>query len=327
VSIKTVSRVVNRAHVSEETRTTVERAISALGYRPNLVARSLRTSRSFLIAAITPRLEGFYWHTLHSKLIQACREKGFDLLIEYVKPGNPEALQNLEIKLRHLSFEGVVLYPAIAEDTAVMDLLDRLNVRYVRIFPLSAVNRSDAVFVDEDSGIRLLAEHLWNLGHRDFAIAAGPPQVQGFQRAEQLQRALLKLGAARKRLIRVPLNWHGGGLGLEAGRQLAATVLSRTVRPTAVFTHSDEVAAGVVGYFIEHGLQVPSSISVAGFNDADIAQAIWPPLTTIRLPIEQMALSAISLLLSPDEKGKVRQNICSVELIVRRSTGSARASK
>ena len=80
--------------------------------------------------------------------------------------------------------------------------------------------------------------------------------------------------------------WHG--TPVEAGRQLAAAVLlTKWLR-------------GSSDTFFEHGLQVPGNISVAGFDDGDIAQALWPPLTTLKLPIEQMAHCALSLLLSPD---------------------------
>jgi len=325
VSIKTVSRVVNQARVSDKTRAVVERAIEALGYRPNLVARSLRTSRSFLIAAISPYLDSFYWQALHSSTIQACRQNGFHLMIELVSPNNAEALQSLETSLKNLHFAGAVLNPLITEDQSVMNLLERLKLRYVRIFPMGNPDRADAVFADENKGLQLLAAHFWNLGHRKIAIAAGPPGIQGADRAEQLRRALLALGAAKQMISILPLNWHGGGI--EAGRQLAASVLALRERPSAMFAHTDGVAAGAIGYFIEHGLQVPRDLSVAGFDDSEIAQAIWPPLTTIKLPIDQMAHAAISLLLNPDPKIRVRRLTCPVEFIVRGSTGPAPRGK
>jgi LacI family transcriptional regulator len=326
VSPKTVSRVVNgEMHVRSQTKEAVERAIARLGYRPNMAARSLATSRSFLIGLVTPHLGNFYFHELHSSSIRACRERGLHLLIEQITDVATGALQSLEDNLRHMRFEGVILVPPISDNPAVLDLLDRLGIKYVRISPATHPKHGDSVSSDEAQGMQLLAEHLWSLGHRHIALATLEGEHVSARRGDLLRDALLEMGCHRKHIQSVALNWRE--TALQAGRRVAATLLSQRKRPSAIFGFADEAAAGVIGYALQHGLQIPRDLSVVGFDDSDLAQSIWPPLTTIRQPIAEMARAAVALLVERSPKGKVREVVCPVELVLRGSTGLARTSR
>ena len=320
VSAKTVSRVVNgEAHVSARAKESVDLAIASLGYRPNLAARSLAAARSFLVGVISPYLESFYFRKLHSNSIRAFKERGLHVIVELIDLEAKDHLQHLESALRQLRFEGVILTPPVCDRSGVLDLLDRLALRYVRIAPSKDYDRSDCVCADQAQGMKLLAEHFWSLGHR--RVASG---ILYTRRRDLLKEALLELGGKPDQIQSVPLNWRERPLTI--GRQLAETILSQRNRPTAVFTFNDEVAAGVIGYAWEHGLRIPHDLSVAGYDDDEIAQAVWPLLTTVRQPLDRMARAAVELLTEPAVDGKSRRVTCPVELIVRNSTGKARGS-
>jgi LacI family transcriptional regulator len=323
VSAKTVSRVLNgEAHVRNQKREAVDRAIAALGYRPNLAARSLASSRSFVVGVISPCVENFrfYYHELHSRTIRACRERGLHLIVEEVNTRSRDLVPHLEHSLRQMHFEGVILTSPVSDSAKVLDLLDRLGIRYVRISPTTHASRSDSVSADYVQAAALLAEHLWNLGHRRIAIA-----FVNTRGSNPLKNALVKLGGDPKQIQILPLDLNQAPI--DAGRDVAAALLSQRNPPTAVFAFNDAIAAGLIGYALEHDVSVPRDLSVAGFDDGDVAQATWPPLTTLRQPLDEMARAAVSLLVKPTIDGKIRKIICPVQLIVRGSTGRVRTSK
>lgn len=319
VSAKTVSRVVNNeAHVRLEKRQAVEKAIAETGYRPSMAARALASSRSYLICTISSWLESSYFQELHNQIIRACKACGYHLVIEEFDPRRPESLLELEKSLGHMRCEGVILTPPASDNDAVMVLLERMGVNYVRISPTQQSGRADAVSVDQAQGMRLMAEYLWSLGHRRYAVVWDPHPDAPMNRSALMAQILMTLGCAPDDIVRLDLNYRQGGL--QAGRDCAKALLNAAVRPTAVFGYADEAAAGIVNYLSEHGLRVPDDFSVVGFDDFYIARLIWPPLTTIRVPLEEVAHKAVALLLEPTAAGQFRSVDCSVELIVRNSS-------
>jgi LacI family transcriptional regulator len=317
VSAKTVSRVVNgEAYVRTQTKEAVDRAIASLGYRPNFAARSLAASRSFLVGVMSPYLDSFYFRKLHNGSISACKERGLHVILEHVDLESRDYLKHLDSGLRQLRFEGVILTPPLGDQTKILDVLEQLRIRYVRIGPMTQPERSDSVSADGAQGMRMLAEHFWSLGHRRFASA-----VVNIRRRDLFRDALIELGAHPDHIQTLAMNWRETTRTI--GRQLATELLAQRQRPMAVWAFNDEVAAGLIGYAWEHGVRVPDDLSVAGCDDGEVAQAVWPTLTTIRQPLEEMSRAAVELLAEPASRGKVRKVVCPVELIVRGSTGAA----
>ena len=318
VSPKTVSRVINNEpHVRPLKREAVEKAITALGYRPNMAARALASSRNYLICAISPWLESSYFQELHSQSIRASKACGYHLVIEEIDLRHPVSIRELENSLGNMRCERAILSPATSDNVAIMDLLERMGVNYVRISPTTQPDRADSVSVDQAQGMRLVADYLWSLGHRRFAVVADPHPQAPMNRSRLLTQFLVELGCPPEAIVSVPLNYRLDGL--QAGRECAKAILQSPVRPTAVFSYADEVAAGVIGHALEQGLQIPRDLSVVGFDDFYVARLVWPPLTTIRISLEEVAAKAVSLLLNPTTDGSTRNILCPVELIVRDS--------
>jgi LacI family transcriptional regulator len=323
VSAKTVSRVVNGdPHVSGRTRERVSRAIAALGYRPNLAARALATARSYMVGVISPYLRGFYYSELHASAQSSSRTRGYHLLIEEYVRGGQRELAELEDSLRSTRVEGVLLTPTVSDDTEVLDLVERLGLRCVRISPGTELNRMDAVSADQAQGMTELADHFVALGHRRFGIVESPKAMLGENRHELLAGALIRRGIDPADIRIEALDWQGSVTG--AARAVAARFLSARPRPTAIFTANDYVAMPIIQFAFEQGLRVPHDISVAGCDDIDIAAVAWPSLTTIHQPIATMAAEGMGLLLSP-KPNFTRHLTLPMPLVVRGSTASCTA--
>jgi LacI family transcriptional regulator len=256
---------------------------------------------------------------MHSSCIHACRERGLHVIVEELSTIDGDSLQYLENSLRQMRFEGVIV-AQIADQPEILDLLDRLNIRYVRISPRTDHARSDSVTSNYDDGMRQLAQHFWELGHRRIAVASALDQW-----LDPIRDRLVELGCKRSQILSLPMNWQK--TAGEAGRELAATVLSQRERPTAIFAFNDEVAAALIAYALGHGISVPRDLSVAGYDDADLSRDTYPSLTTVRQPFDEMIRAAVALLVEPADDGKSRQVVCPVQLIVRDSTAGKRGRR
>jgi LacI family transcriptional regulator len=318
VSAKTVSRVVNGdQYVSSKTRERVERAVVALGYRPNLAARALASSRSNMIGVISPYLRGFYYSELHASALSSCRKHGYHVLIEEYVPGGAQKLAQLEEALRSTRLEGVLLTPTVSDDPDVLDLVERLNLRCVRISPGIEIDRMDAVSANQTQGMSELADHLVDLGHKRFGIVASPSTVLSEKRHVMLAAALMRRGIDQADIRIEALDWNKPIT--DQARVVAARFLSSEPRPTAIFASSDFVAMPIIQFAFEQGLRVPEDISIAGCDDIDFAAVTWPALTTVHQPIGAMAAEAIALLLSPTSN-MTRHLTLPMPLIARGST-------
>ena len=181
---------------------------------------------------------------------------------------------------------------------------------------MSFVGRSKALSIDDSAAAAEIARHLWGLGHRRFGIVTGPAHhgAAGTRRAGFLE-ALAKLGSTAQ----VPESFGGFyfDVGIAAGREL----LSLPERPTAIFAMNDDSAAGVMSAAAQMGLSVPGDVAVAGFDDSWIAQSVWPNLTTVYQPIEEMAFAAAELLIARTGNEEMPTHIeLPYRLVLRQST-------
>jgi len=179
--------------------------------------------------------------------------------------------------------------------------------------PYPLVTGSDA------TGIAAAVTHLVNLGHRRLMHIAGPA---GFSTSETRTEAFRAACASAKHVIGSVT--EATALSVEAGQQAMDRVLTaRRARPTAIVAGNDLVALGVLRSLRAHGLSCPADVSVVGFNDIEFAQDSNPPLTTVRVPMQEMGAEAARILLDAIET-KTHESLTvrlPVSLIVRGSTG------
>lgn len=322
VSIKTVSRVLNRApSVREETRAKVVAVAEDLNYQPNLSARQLASKRTFLIGMLyddpNPSSENDYVTTVQGGAIQACREYGYKLLVNPYRADSPRLIDEVIGLSRQV--DGLIVLQPMSDIPGLNDVLLERNVACVRV----SQTRTDGVpciSVADAEAAEGMTDHLLDLGHRRIGFIVGhPDHGQSRDRLAGYRRALEKRGIpVEDGLVKQGL------FDYDSGFRCARELLSADLAPTAVFASNDSMAMGVLSAAHELGIDVPSRLSVTGFDDSPLARHSWPPLTTVRQPIAEVARLAteelMNLLQGRSETGP--HHCLRAELVFRASTAN-----
>ncbi|RYD57209.1 MAG: LacI family DNA-binding transcriptional regulator [Sphingomonadales bacterium] len=317
VSFKTVSRVLNNEkHVSEETRRRVEEVVARLNFRPSHAARTLAGRRSFQVALLYDNPSPYYVYHVQTGAQQRCSALGYRLLLQPVDVLASDLVANVMALVDEAHLDGLILSPPVTEAPELLDALDARGLPYVRIAPGVRKDSGMASTMDDVTAARALTRHLIELGHRAIAFIRGPEtHVSSRDRLEGYTQELAAHGIAFDPELVV-----AGDYSFRSGGEATRTLLARQPRPTAIFAGNDDMAAGALAVAHELDIDLPGELSIAGFDDSDLAQAVWPPLTTIRQPVRELADAAVELLLGGS--GETRVSL-EHELIVRKSTGPA----
>ena len=285
VSKKTVSRVINNSELlSDSTRTKVTAAIAELGFVPNPQARALAFRKNFLVVLLHDNPNGQTVLNFQRGVLTAIRDSDLALAVRPVDRTSPRMLADIETFLVKQRPMGALILPPISERDDLAELCQRLDVRYIRVgsAPLDMSKR--CVSSNDREIVTMAARVLIDKGHRRIGFVRGP---EGFrspvEREAGFRAALAERGIALDDDLFVAGTYRFQS-GIEAGR----TLLSRQPRPTAIFASNDEMAAGVMHAAREQGLQLPRDLSVMGFDDSPTAKHIWPALSTVHWPIEEM---------------------------------------
>lgn len=325
-SIKTVSRVINHElHVTEETRTRVEAAVRATGYIPNLAARRLVQKKSSALCVLV--YPGFSQpaSALLTRLLDLAYEESYDLLLQTYYPTFPKSRRKLAELAAGKRFDGFVSTPPCDADGFVADLLATYKVPLVQINPLSREGPSPYLAGDDELGARLAVRHLLELGHRRIACLRGPRNIRSSaDRLAGYQSALAEAG--------LPLDpglIQDSEFTFDGGYTAARSLVQLADPPTAIYAASDEAAHGALFAAQELGLGVPEQLSICGHDDLEYSRHIWPGLTTIHQPADEILEQAVRLLIDLLKGVAVSktQVILLPHLVVRGSTGPCRSGK
>jgi len=322
VSIKTVSRVLNRApNVREATREKVVAVAEKLNYEPNLSARQLASKRTFLVGMLyddpNPSSENDYVTTVQAGSLQACRDYGYKLLVNPYRADSPGLVDEVIGLSRQV--DGLIVLQPMSDIRSLNQLLLERNITCVRVSQrrldgIPCISVADADAAEE------MTEHLLQLGHRRIGFIVGhPDHGQSQDRLAGYRRALERRG--------IPIDEGLVKQGLfdyESGYRCARSLLSAASAPTAIFASNDAMAMGVLSAAHELRLDVPGQLSVAGFDDSPLARHAWPPLTTVRQPIAEVArLATEELMKQLQGRSEVGSHLClRAELVLRASTAS-----
>lgn len=324
VSPKTVSRVINgERHVRAEVRDAVERVVAELDYRPNAFARSLSSSRSYLLGLFFDDPSSGYAADVQLGALMRCRERSYHLVIEPLDPSAPGWPEQIVASLAALRLDGAILTPPLCDHGTLLDVFDRAELPYVRISPHGDRERSGLVEMDDRAAASELTQHLLALGHRDIGFIKGDPhhsvsakRFAGFSAA----MAEAESCPSQNRILE-------GDFSFRAGLELGEAMLGSADPPTAIFASNDDMAVGVLMTAIKLGIAVPMQVSIVGFDDAPIARAAWPPLTTIRQPKAEMAAAAVDILVDANYRANRQspafKRLLSYDLVARASTARA----
>jgi LacI family transcriptional regulator len=297
VSPKTVSRVMNgEQHVRPSVRDVVLRTVEELGYRPNAYARSLSSSRSYLIGLFFDDPASGYAIEMQRGARAACRAQSYHLLVEPLDILAPDWLAVVQETVRALRLDGVILPPPLSQNQELLDALNRSSTPFVLVSPEPA-SRSNAgsVGIDERHAALDMTRHLIALGHRDIGFVLGDPgHASSRQRLDGFTSAMDEAGlhVDESRVVTGDFSFRAG---LEAGDRL----LSGRQGPSAIFASNDDMALGVSIAAMKLGIAVPEQLSIAGFDDAATARLAWPPLTTVRQPVMSLGEAAVKMLVDP----------------------------
>jgi DNA-binding LacI/PurR family transcriptional regulator len=340
VSTATVTRVLQgQPSVRGETRARVEEAVRILGYRPDGIARALVTRMSNSVGMLLPSSGDSFWGEVAAGIEERALEQGFSVLLgtAHGEAERESAMMELFLSKR---VEGIIAGGSVGDPTSWLpqslsapivlvnwhgsfdegDLRDACEARPYEV--LQRVTRTMAVgphschiVFDDIGGARLLVQDLIREGHRAFAFVGGGPirptllRIIGFRLA--LEDAALE-----------PLAIVPNAETLEAGRAAALDLLSRPHPPTAIIAYSDLVAIGVLRGTHALGIPVPAVVSVAGFDDIDLAAFVEPPLTTVGQPKRDMGQLAVEMILQALGGERLSGTTeVSGKVIVRSSTG------
>ena len=322
VSVMTVSRVLNgERYVSEDKRERVLEAVAALGFRRNQSARGLPGARTYVLALVTDNVPG-YVAALQWGAIHQCRRDDYHLAVVATDPAIEDAGQAIQALIATRRADGLILLPPLANDPAVLSVLDVARRPYVRVAPDDQLDRAPSVRIDETAAAAELTIHLLDLGHRRIGFIRGPANHGGSARRYRgYVQALEYRGLAVDRAL-----VRQGDFSFTGGMAAGESLLTMSQPPSAIFASNDAMALGVISAASRAGLSVPGQIAIAGFDDSEGARQTWPMLTTIRQPMEAMGEAAAELLIARAGRAGAsvppEARLLDYELIVRGSTRS-----
>ncbi len=321
VSKTTVSRILNGnyAHTTEQTRDRVLQAIKELDYRPNALAKGLKSMKTNVVGIMLSNLKNPFWSTVLEGVEDTCHDLGYNLMI--CNSDEDEQLEEeymREFRMRQV--DGVIINPT-GKNSPLYDSL--IMEQYPIVFINRRVQNENAsnVIVDNVKGAYIAVNHLLRYGRRKVAICMYRNAYVSTwkERLEGYKQALLANGFSESDLIIMELEEKA-----DTKKESIIRLLKKHADIDAIFSTNNMITLEVIGALRELNLQVPAQIAVVGYDETVWAKYLDPPLTTIRQPGYQMGQRAAHNLIEM-LSGKQRQQAMDMlepELIVRASCGA-----
>lgn len=319
VSSQTVSRVARGSDkVRDTTRERVTAAMQQLGYVPNRAARALRSGAYHVIGVLTQQVARTgEAHTL-SGVLDAARTRGYSVTVSQVQHPEANEVHAALADLVRQPVEGLVIVQA-----------GKATYEHLSLPPGLSVASSDSALVgyypsasaDQIYGIEEAMDHLLNLGHRTVHHVTGPADSQSAMLRQTAWHACLE---RKGRPIPTPIL---GGWSASDGYRAGHILASEHPDMTAVLCANDEVALGLIAALKEHGLSVPSDVSVVGFDGIELSSYSCPPLTTVQQDFHRAGEAMVELIEEQIAQGVAdgsRRIVIPTKLIVRGTTAPPR---
>lgn len=317
VSESTVSHVINKTRlVSEEKRLRVAAAMRELGFSANAHARGLALGRSNFIGMLVSDIENPFYPGLIKSFEVAARQQGFDVLL-FSTNYDPDTTERACQKLVENQAPAVAIMTSQV-DGAMLEYLSANKVVSVMLDGAVVAPARSSLRIRYEKGAVEGVQCLFNLGHRSMAMIAGPQNRRSHIAYRTAVEAAAMALDCRLRVIE-------GQNTLESGADAVTELLTSPDMPTAILCSNDITAIGAIQTLTRSGLRVPEDVSVLGADDIPLSRLVTPPLTTIRIPREELgreAFQIIQRMLAGDAPTGVEQSINS-HLVVRASTATA----
>lgn len=291
VDVSLVSRVLNdhpKASAGAATRTRILEAARTLGYQPNVVARGLRMARTWTLGLMLPNLT----NPMYAEIIRAAekraRERGFSLVFGTHVDGEEEA--TFARLLQEGRVDGLLTASGVHGDAFLRRVANggfgpvvMLNRRVRGVHP--------TVTVDDAAGAALAVQHFADLGHTTVTGVFGPDSIETSRR----RRAGFVTAGERAGIDAIAVDEPGVDAAI--GGAAAEQIFHEHPRTTAIFASTFAIGMGVLRAARRLGVRIPRDMSLVALHDSELADFLSPTLTTIALPVDEMAHQAVDLLI------------------------------
>ncbi|MGI9091641.1 MAG: LacI family DNA-binding transcriptional regulator [Gemmatimonadaceae bacterium] len=315
VSVATVSRTFSGAQfVRPEVRERVLAVAGILGYKPNAVARSLRSENTYTLGLVVPNIMNPFFTAVARVVEDEARERGYSLVLGNTDENPDKEARYLDVLLQK-RIDGLILSPA-RESSPHLREVERAGVPMVFLDRYVEGVDAPVIRADGKKAVDRLVAYLGGLGHEKLAIISGPPEtVSGGERL----KAFIEGAASCD--VSVPEKYiRLGDFRRQSGKTAMGELLGLKDPPTAVFAANNLMALGALQMLSEAGVGVPEEISFASFDDVSWFPLVSPPVTAVAQPVEELGAATARIL--PDMvEGKEQPHsvILEAELVVRGS--------
>ncbi len=333
VSPSTVARVLYaNGYVSAKKRAIVQAALEASGYRPNVMARALRTARSFTLGMVVTESRLNVFHSSVARAVQLeALNHGYTVLT--LNNGGSREIERQGVQRFLDQHVDAVIFCAALDPENVRAIAES-GTALVQI-ERESLKAGGFSLVDPAPGMAQAIGHLCGLGHKRIAYIGGEPPSWRLaspraksvetQRVECFRSAMQSAGLnGPDEFVRLG-PYCVKGADRQPGRTMMHEMLALRDRPTAVIVGSDLLAAGALQALHESGVRVPGDMSVIGYDDT-LAEILTPPLTSIAQPIAELGRNAVTLALEAiaDIGAPSRRIVAPTRLVVRHSVAPPR---
>ena len=324
VSSATVSRVINGStFVRPATAERVRRVIDEFKFIPNGSATTLKYGRSRTYGLIIPDITNPFFPEFIQSFEGILADTDRNMLVA-TTGANPTKMQETIHRMLVRQVEGIALLASEVE-TEPIEAMIYNRVPLVTMDRRVVGNGLSDVSVDSSGGMKQAVEHLYGLQHRKIGFIGGSagPTISD-HRLRSFVRAVEGVG-----LTLEPQFLRIGNYRISGGESAMAELLALKNRPTAIITANDLTAIGALRVIHKQGFSVPDDFSIVGFDDIELSDIVYPPLTTLRLPRQKLARKFVDALqsFSDDPRGAGKQYKVETSLVIRSSTGPTRKRK
>jgi LacI family transcriptional regulator len=317
VSISTASRALDeRTSLRSAAAAHVRKVAEELGYRRNSFASSLRRGETRTLGVLVPRLSDTVMALMFEELERAAAARGYFAMVA-TSGDDPDDEQRAAETLLDRNVDGLILATARLDDELAR-LLRKRGVAHALV--LRTDGESPSALGNDEVGGYLAVRHLVDLGHEDIAVVTGPSFTSsGLARLTGARRALDEAGLSARE------DWLiAAAYGIENGYTAGEFLLSKSTekRPSAVFAANDNIAMGVMAAAHRSGITVGEDLALVGYNDTPLSARLPTPLSSVRVPLDQIAGTAIDLIVNLRKEPHIRYAMPT--LIPRESSGSPR---
>jgi DNA-binding LacI/PurR family transcriptional regulator len=321
VSVRTVSNVVSGyEHVSQRMRQRVMQAIEELDYRPNPVARTLRTGRTSMLALVVPEIDVPYFSELARDVIDAAAELGYRVMVDQTGHDHERERQLLLGEDRTMLFDGILFSPLVTK-SELLDMHGGTRMPLVLLGEHEFDGRYDHVAIDNVRAAHDAVAHLVSQGRTRIAAIGTQPLEEyatPLQRTAGYEAALREAGLEIRPEYTLPAAHYSRTGGFTAATALLAT----SPRPDAIFCFSDLLAIGAMRAVHDAGLRIPDDVAVIGIDDIEEGRFARPSLSTVSLDTPFIAREAVRRITTRIEQPDVpaEEIVAAHRLVAREST-------